>query len=86
MIETEPRQENQASDRYAGQDMRQRFMMDGAFLGSVALVCLLVALILTQLSSASRAQGGHDHRDGDNRDGIAQTAKVRHTRSPPTRG
>jgi virginiamycin B lyase len=55
--------------------MRPRYLRDGAFLGSVALVCLLVALILTQIGSAPARKvitvtptipGG-----------IAQTAKVR---------
>jgi virginiamycin B lyase len=76
MIEAEPRQDNQASDTSAGQDMRQRYLHDGAFLGGVALVCLLVALILTQIGSAP-ARKTATTATPTAPSGIAQTAKVR---------
>ncbi|HEY7093585.1 MAG TPA: hypothetical protein VH393_10415, partial [Ktedonobacterales bacterium] len=76
MIEAEPRQDNQASDTSAGQGMRQRYLRDGAFLGSVALACLLVALILTQIGSAP-ARKTATAATPTTATGIAQTAKVR---------
>ena len=77
MIEAEPRQENQASDANTpGIDMRQRYLRDGAFLGSVALACLLVALILTQIGSAP-ARKTATTATLTVSSGIAQTAKVR---------
>jgi virginiamycin B lyase len=75
MIEAGPRQENQTSDTCAGQELRQRYLRDGAFLGSVALVCLLVALILTQIGSAPARKIITATPTAPT--GIAQTAKVR---------
>jgi virginiamycin B lyase len=76
MIEAEPRQEHSASDVPApGTDMRQRYLRDGAFLGSVALVCLLIALILTQIGSAPARTSVTATPTAPS--GIAQTAKVR---------
>ena len=77
MIGAEPRQDNQASDTSAGQDMRQRYLRDGAFLGGVALACLLVALILTQLSSLPARKTATITATATTASGIAQTAKVR---------
>jgi virginiamycin B lyase len=75
MIEAEPRQHDQARDTSAGQNMRQRYLRDGAFLGSVALVCLLVALILTRLGAPpTRTAPIVTPATGA---GLAQTAKVR---------
>jgi streptogramin lyase len=56
--------------------MRQRYLRDGAVLGSVALACLLVALILTQLGSAPARQAP-SAATPTAASGIAQTAKVR---------
>jgi virginiamycin B lyase len=75
MIEAKPRQDHQASDMSAGQDMRQRYLRDGAFLGGVALACLLVALILTQIGSAPPRKTVTATPTAAT--GIAQTAKVR---------
>ena len=51
--------------------------MDGAFLGSVALACLLVALILTQLGSLPARKAATITATPTAASGIAQTAKVR---------
>jgi streptogramin lyase len=75
MIGAEPTtQQQSASDTSAGQDLRQRYLRDGAFLGGVALVCLLVALILTQIGSAPARKTSSVTPAAA---GIAQTAKVR---------
>jgi virginiamycin B lyase len=79
MIEAEPKaQQNSANDASApsGATMRQRLMRDGAFLGGVALVCLLVALVLTQIGSAP-ARKTVSATPPTPSSGIAQTAKVR---------
>jgi virginiamycin B lyase len=77
MIEAEPkRQQQSANDTSAGQDMRQRYLRDGAFLGGVALACLLVALILTQLGSLPAREAAATATP-TTASGIAQTAKVR---------
>ena len=76
MIEAEPKtQQQSASDASADQDMRQRYLRDGAFLGSVALVCLLVALILTQIGSTPARNAST--AAPNTATGPAQTAKVR---------
>jgi streptogramin lyase len=76
MIEAEPRQQHQANGAETSEStLRQRYLRDGAFLGGVALVCLLVALILTQISSTpARRAVTATPTTGP---GIAQTARVR---------
>jgi virginiamycin B lyase len=78
MIEAEPKaQQNSANDAspLSGPDMRGRLARDGAFLGGVALVCLLVALVLTQIGSAPARKTVSATPTANS--GIAQTAKVR---------
>src|SRR6185437_15067030 len=53
------------------------YLRDGAFLGGVALACLLVALILTQLSSLPARKAATTTATATTASGIAQTAKVR---------
>lgn len=77
MIEAGPKaQQNTVSESDTPEPgMRQRYLRDGAFLGSVTLVCLLVALILTQIGSAPARKAATATPTAAT--GIAQTAKVR---------
>jgi virginiamycin B lyase len=90
MIEAEPRQQNTAkgASSPSRQEMRGRLMRDGAFLGGVALACLLVALILTQIGSAPARKAALQPAATPTpvTGGIAQTAKVRVYQVAPNAG
>ncbi len=85
MIEAGPKQAHSDVSAPPELSMRQRYLRDGAFLGSVALACLLVALVLTQISSfpARKAPVSPTHTAGG---GIAQTAKIRVYQTAPEAG
>src|SRR3954451_5265033 len=87
MIEAGPRQQHQASEADTPEPtLRQRYLHDGAFLGGVALACLLVALVLTQLSSLPARKAATTAVTPTPATGIAQTAKVRAYQTAPDAG
>jgi virginiamycin B lyase len=86
MIEAEPRHDNMVRDADTPElDVRQRLMRDGAFLGGVALACLLVALLLTQLGSLPTRKVTPIASPTVS-SGIAQTARVREYKVAPDAG